>query len=186
MMKMKGHAALEGQSACVRCLLELDGGLLASGSHDWNVKVWTVSTGECLVTMEGHEGEVFSLTVLGDGRLASGSHDATIKLWELTTSACVTTLEGHESRVTSLALLRYRRPQKKNRCSKTWTRRRTGWISSPVQPSALLPPQSRDALARSSRHLRPAERATDRSGRRASPRIDRFVEIGRRLDAGGG
>ena len=59
------------------------GGRLASGSSDRTVKLWDVSTGECVATLEGHTSEVFSVAFdPSGGRLASGSADQTVILWQ--------------------------------------------------------------------------------------------------------
>ena len=53
-----------------------DGTKVASGSNDDAVKLWDVTTGECLQTLEGHVEEVNSVSFSPDGRkVASGSND---------------------------------------------------------------------------------------------------------------
>ena len=56
------------------------GGLVASGLSDRTIKLWNVTTGECIRTLIGHEGRVFSVSFDQKGLLASGSADGTIKL----------------------------------------------------------------------------------------------------------
>jgi WD40 repeat protein len=56
--------------------------LLASGSADNTVRLWRVSDGALLRTLEGHTGSVASAAFSPDGRLlASGSIDGTVRLW---------------------------------------------------------------------------------------------------------
>lgn len=77
---------------------------LASGSYDQTIKLWDISTGDCLQTLQGHDNWVWTLAFSPDGNLlASGSGDHTIKLWHLATGQCIQTLQGHTSRIWSIA-----------------------------------------------------------------------------------
>jgi len=61
-----------------------DGQTLASGSDDTTVRLWQVSDGTLLRTLEGHTDTVLSVAFSPDGQtLASGSWDRTVRLWEL-------------------------------------------------------------------------------------------------------
>jgi WD40 repeat protein len=60
-----------------------DGQTIASKSSD-TVKLWRVSDGTLLHTLEGHTDNVLDVAFATDGQtLASGSTDRTVKLWRV-------------------------------------------------------------------------------------------------------
>jgi WD40 repeat protein len=70
-----------------------DGQTLASGSCDNTIKLWNMTTGNCLKTLHGHASWIWSVAFSPDGQiLASGSQDETIKLWDVQTGRCLKTL----------------------------------------------------------------------------------------------
>ncbi|MEH1948207.1 MAG: NB-ARC domain-containing protein [Nostoc sp.] len=70
--------------------------ILASSSDDTTIKLWDVSTGECLQTFWGHDSWVHSVSFSPNAQiLASGSRDKTAKLWDWHTGECLHTLQGH-------------------------------------------------------------------------------------------
>ncbi|HXF85589.1 MAG TPA: hypothetical protein VNK49_09385, partial [Anaerolineales bacterium] len=76
----------------------------ASGSLDDTVRLWRVSDGTLLRTLEGHAGEVLSVAFSPDGQiLASGSWDYTVRLWRTSDGTLLRTLEGHVGPVRSVA-----------------------------------------------------------------------------------
>ncbi|MDM9385148.1 NB-ARC domain-containing protein [Chlorogloeopsis sp. ULAP01] len=81
-----------------------EGGILASGSHDHTVRLWDVSTGVVLKTIQGHTNWVYSVAFSPQGNLlVSGSGDRTIKLWDISTGQLLKTLQGHRAAVCSVA-----------------------------------------------------------------------------------
>lgn len=81
-----------------------DGRYLVSGSHDKTVKLWNLSTGECLHTLRGHRKWIWSVAFSPQGHLvASGSEDNTVRLWDVHTGQGLKTLEGHTHRIWSIA-----------------------------------------------------------------------------------
>ncbi len=87
-----------------------DGKRLASTSgdnKDRSIKLWDTSTGEELLTLQGHEDSLglSPLSFSPDGkRLASADNrDSTVKLWDASTGKELLTLQGHTGAVSSVS-----------------------------------------------------------------------------------
>ncbi len=93
------------EEGVISMIFSADGSYALSGTYYDTLKLWEVSTGQCLRTFEGHSHEVCSVSLNADGRYAlSGSYDQTMKLWEVSTGKCLRTFEGHSNGVTSVSL----------------------------------------------------------------------------------
>ncbi|KAM5519390.1 Vegetative incompatibility protein HET-E-1-like protein 7 [Fusarium oxysporum f. sp. phaseoli] len=80
-----------------------DGTLIASGSDDHTIKIWSVVMGKEEQTLKGHTGSVSSVAFSTDDKLiASGSWDITVKIWNVETGEEERTLEGHTDHVNSV------------------------------------------------------------------------------------
>ena len=79
--------------------------ILVSADDNSEVKLWNLTTGDCLNTLVGHTLAVLGLAVSHDGRwLASSSQDATIRIWDLQQlDQPPRILQGHQYRVWSVA-----------------------------------------------------------------------------------
>ncbi|MBM4046270.1 MAG: tetratricopeptide repeat protein, partial [Planctomycetes bacterium] len=85
--------------------LSADGRWALSGSEDYALLLWDVTTGECHRVFQGHTYIVYSVALSSDGRWAvSGSGDETLRLWKVNTGRCVRTFEGHAGLVRSVTL----------------------------------------------------------------------------------
>merc|ERR1719383_1437657 len=76
--------------------------LLVTASADRTAKVWSATTGRCILTLSGSERFVNSASFSPDGLLiVTASADRTAKVWSTETGECTLTLEGHEHFVNS-------------------------------------------------------------------------------------
>ena len=87
-------------------------GLIATGSGDKTVKVWSLADYSCLLTLEGHSNSVLKLAWLPyrpvDARdkrgpqLASAAGDGLVKIWDSASGENMSTLDNHTDRVWAL------------------------------------------------------------------------------------
>ena len=76
-----------------------------SGSYDNTLRLWDVTSGQCLRTFEGHTESVLSCHFSPDGRhVISGSSDNTLRLWDVTSGQCLQI--SHASRLGDFATVR--------------------------------------------------------------------------------
>jgi WD40 repeat protein len=104
--QMHHRATLEGHQHEVRCLaISPTGKILASGSADRTVRLWSIPGARLLKTLEGHAGWVNCLAISPDGRvLASAGRDSRICLWRLPSGRPLKTLKRHTQTIFCLAV----------------------------------------------------------------------------------
>ena len=74
--------------------------VLATGSGDKTIKLWSLDDYSCLKTFEGHTNSVLRVDFLNAGmQLVSTASDGLVKLWNIREEECVTTLDNHEDKV---------------------------------------------------------------------------------------
>lgn len=97
---------LKGHRDIVRCCDVFGSGNKAlSGGEDNALRVWDLSSGKAIVTMQGHTDHVYCCTFFDGGRKAlSGSKDNTLKVWDLNTGKSTQTLLGHSDYVRCCAV----------------------------------------------------------------------------------
>lgn len=87
-----------------------DDRLVAAGSEDHFVRVWTLASGRIKHRLAGHYQDVYAVDFLPDGRgLVSASGDRSIKIWDVGTGECRATLTAtvelpKDAGITSLAI----------------------------------------------------------------------------------
>ncbi|MSR64890.1 MAG: serine/threonine protein kinase [Verrucomicrobiae bacterium] len=76
-----------------------------SGSEDQTLRLWDLSSGQCLRIFQGHDGRVLSVAISPDGRCGlSGSVDNRLCLWDLVSGKCLSTFYGHSKEVRTVAI----------------------------------------------------------------------------------
>lgn len=80
--------------------------VLATGSGDKTVKLWSLDDFTCLKTFEGHTNSVLRVDFVNAGmQLVSSASDGLVKLWNVRDEECVATLDNHEDKVYMSAFL---------------------------------------------------------------------------------
>jgi F-box and WD-40 domain protein CDC4 len=87
----------------VTCLI-FSHGRIISASDDHSILVYSPTTGEQLMSLNGHNGGVWALAASND-TLVSGSTDRMVRIWDLTTGRCTHVFGGHTSTVRCLAIV---------------------------------------------------------------------------------
>lgn len=79
--------------------------VLATGSGDKTVKLWSLDDYSCLRTFEGHTNSVLRVDFLNAGlQLISTGSDGLAKLWNVREEECVATLDNHEDKVRNVVI----------------------------------------------------------------------------------
>jgi WD40 repeat protein len=89
---LHGHTApIEAIAICPTVVLyqsQTLENLLASADSEGTVRLWDLTTGDCLQVLRGHDRRVWSVAFSSSGLLASSSEDETIRLWDVETGHC--------------------------------------------------------------------------------------------------
>lgn len=98
------HISLPAHGSSVVTCLKLHRGRIITASDDCSIHVYSITTGEHIFSLLGHEGGVWTLDVT-ENILVSGSTDRTMRIWDLATGRCTHTFGGHTSTVRATAIV---------------------------------------------------------------------------------
>ncbi|CAF2057648.1 unnamed protein product [Rotaria magnacalcarata] len=90
---------LDEHESAINCMtLSSDGSVLATGSDDHNICLWSAKTTpvECLGVLTGHVDYITSI-LIDEHYLVSASADRTMRKWDITNGRCVFVYSGHTS-----------------------------------------------------------------------------------------
>jgi len=96
------------QQDCVRFIIVLSKGNLASGSYDEIIMIWqkiNETSFKLSKTLTEHTSKLTSLVALPNNIFASSSEDKTIRIWDQNSYECIYVLNDHTDWVKSLAVL---------------------------------------------------------------------------------
>jgi U3 small nucleolar RNA-associated protein 13 len=79
--------------------------VLATGSGDKTIKLWSLDDFTCVKTFEGHTNSVLRIDFINMGmQLVSAASDGLVKVWNVKEEECITTMDNHEDKVWALAI----------------------------------------------------------------------------------
>ena len=74
--------------------------VVATGSGDKTVKIWSLDDYSCLKTFEGHTNSVLRVDFFNAGlQLVTTASDGLVKVWSISEEECKATLDNHEDKV---------------------------------------------------------------------------------------
>lgn len=92
---------LDEHESAINCMaLSNDGSVIATGSDDHNIRLWSAKTNpvECLTVLIGHSDYITSI-IIDENYLVSASADRTMRKWDMTNGECIFVFSGHTSLV---------------------------------------------------------------------------------------
>ncbi|AOA62930.1 Small subunit (SSU) processome component [Komagataella phaffii CBS 7435] len=93
-------------SQVVRLEYHHNNNIVAAGYSDGSIKIWDLTSGTVVMSLQGHRSAVTILVFDRSGtRLVSGSRDSTMIVWDLVGETGLFKLKGHKNEITGLLLL---------------------------------------------------------------------------------
>ncbi|KAK6094025.1 hypothetical protein MT418_005845 [Batrachochytrium dendrobatidis] len=93
--------ALSGHSSWVHSIA-VTRDFIYSGSRDGEIKTWSATTGDCLSSFIGHDGNAIHSITVANHQIVSCGQDGCIVLWDLESQVPVKVVKAHSSAVTSI------------------------------------------------------------------------------------
>ncbi len=81
--KEKCIKTLTGHTNYVWTVVKINENIIASGSRDSSIKIWSLNAGNCINTLIKQESAIFCIIKFNDVQIVSGSRDYTIKTWDI-------------------------------------------------------------------------------------------------------
>lgn len=102
--KQREVRRLQGHDHTIECLaLSPDGGRLASGGRDRQIKIWDVETGQEMHLLLSHSDSVTAVAFSPDGRsLVSGDRNGLLLVWEVESGRLLCDLEHFSAEISQL------------------------------------------------------------------------------------
>jgi U3 small nucleolar RNA-associated protein 13 len=76
--------------------------VLATGSGDKTVKLWSLDDYSCVKTFEGHTNSVLKVDFFNSGmQIVSAASDGLVKVWNVREEQCVATMDNHDDKVSN-------------------------------------------------------------------------------------
>ena len=102
-----------GHKRHIYCLCTISNMILASGSYDMTIKIWSIADRAIMSTLSGHTHTVNALCSVNSEELVSGSWDNSLIIWSKSTPESPTyshrgTLRGHTSNIQGIIRLNNR------------------------------------------------------------------------------
>ena len=135
--------------------------VVLTSSDDRSAKIWSTTTGTCLLTFSGHEDALNTATFSSDDTLVlTSSNDDTAKMWKSTSGLCLRTFTGHSNLVITAIFpstthrLSPRHSITHARCGRSQESARSHWLGTqmPSCLSAMRRPKWPQGVIRSEKH----------------------------------